>query len=89
MARVQAAYKREFDARRRGKPSPIRMSNYVFIRNVHYNWEREKLHKLWPAANGPFKVISLNSDTVVVEMGSACERISHDHVVLAPFYSLR
>lgn len=64
------------------------MYNEVLIKNKHYNLERERRHKLSPVAKASFKAISLNFDTVVVEIAYAHERISRDRVVLAPPPSL-
>lgn len=85
MDRAQAVYKRDFDARLRGgRPEMITPGDFVFVRKEHYNPGREKRQKLSPVADGPVKVISVTTGTIVVKMGDAHERLSRDRVVLAP-----
>lgn len=81
---ANVAYKRDCDVRLRGIVPRIQANKYVFMRKKCYNSEREKYKKLWPVAYGPFQVVSVNSDTFVMEMGTAHERISSDCDIRAP-----
>lgn len=58
--------------------------SYVLIRKEYIKPDKEKKHKLSPIAIGPFKVISVNKDTVVVEDGDKHERVSRDRIEPAP-----
>ena len=83
LAKTQARYKRNFDARLRLPVQEIRKGLFVFVRRDHTP-RTESRHKLAPVADGPFEVLEANSDTVVVKTGDDVERISRDRVELAP-----
>lgn len=85
MVRPQIAYKHGFDTRLHGNTAvQINGGDFVFVRKEFYNPGGEKCYKLWPVADGPFKVISSSSDTVVIKIGQKQERPSQDRLVVAP-----
>ncbi|CAN8076688.1 unnamed protein product [Agarophyton chilense] len=84
MGRAQAAYKRDIDTKAPRSPPRLAPDGYVFIRKEYWNPEKEKRHKLSPVADGPFRVIWVAPDTVVVDLAGNHERISRDRVVPAP-----
>ena len=85
MAKNQARYKANFDARiRRNKEAEqVGKGSYVFIRKDYSN-PNEKRHKLADIVSDPFKVVDVNEDTVVVVDGADEIRISRDRVTPAP-----
>ena len=84
MEKAQLSYKRNFDSRVRRPLPSIRVDEYVFLRKEYYNPEKERRHKLSPIADGPYRVVEVASDTVVLDIDNQRERISRDRVSLAP-----
>ena len=83
MNREQDRYRRNFDQRLRRHKQDIRPGSFVFVRKEYSN-KSERKHKLAPIADGPFRVISANAHTVLIEDGSRRERISKDRVESVP-----
>ncbi len=80
----QARYKKNFDDRLRRQKENIKMDDSVFLR-VERRSEKDVRHKLAAVADGPFKVIEVDTKTVVIEKpDKTVERVSRDRVVLAP-----
>ena len=84
LEKTQQRYKRDFD-RRLGVPKrqPAK-DGYVFVRKDHRDPKKGETHKLAPKASGPFRVIAVEKDTIVIEDGDNHERVSRDRVVPAP-----
>ncbi|CAN8062284.1 unnamed protein product [Agarophyton chilense] len=80
LSKTQARYKRNYDARRRRRNTPVRVGGHVFVRVERPDKQEESPHKLLPIAAGPFKVVDLNEDTVVIKTGEDVERVSGDGV---------
>lgn len=83
-AKNQARYKKNFDARLSNSLEEYHPGDYVFVRKEHVNPRKESRHKIAPVALGPYKVISVNEHTTVIEDGDERERVTRDRVVLAP-----
>jgi len=87
-ASAQARYKRDFDARLRRNAESLVPGVHVFVRRDYSPKTDGSVpgrHKLSPVADGPFKVLSVDEDTVVVDDGDGNEeRLSRDRVVRAP-----
>ncbi|CAN8063211.1 unnamed protein product [Agarophyton chilense] len=84
LSKTQARYKRNYDARRRRGNPAIRVGGHVFVRVERPDKQEESRHKLLPIAAGPFKVVDLDEDTVVIKTGEDVERESRDRVEVAP-----
>ena len=52
----------------------------VFVRKEYFD-SVEKKHKLSPVADGPYPVVSVTDDTVVIDAKGKHERVSRDRVV--------
>ena len=81
--KAQERYRRNFDARLRRSNETIRRGDKVFVKRDHTPRTQTR-HKLAPVADGPFRVLDANEDTVVVDIDGEVERISRDRVALAP-----
>ncbi|CAN8069270.1 unnamed protein product [Agarophyton chilense] len=84
LSKTQARYKRNYDARRRRGNPAVRVGSHVFVRVERPDKQEESRHKLLPIAAGPFKVVDLDENTVVIKTGEYVERVSHDRVEFAP-----
>ncbi|CAN8068181.1 unnamed protein product [Agarophyton chilense] len=83
LSKTQARYERNYDARRRRGNPAIRVGGHIFVRIERPDKQEESRHKLLPIAAGPFKVVDLDEDTVVIKTGKDIERVSHDRVEVA------
>ena len=81
--KAQERYRRNFDARLRRSRETIEFGNEVFVKRDHIQRTQTR-HKLAPVADGPFRVLDVNKDTVVVDIDGEVERISRDRVSLVP-----
>ncbi|CAN8076125.1 unnamed protein product [Agarophyton chilense] len=84
LSKTRARYKRIYDARRRRRNPAIRVGGHVFVRVERPDKQEDSSHKLLPIAAGPFKVVVLDEDTVVIKTGEDVERVSRDRVEVAP-----
>lgn len=85
IARAQATCKRDFDVPLQlERAQLIKEVDLMFVRNDYYNPEREKHHKLSQVADGPFEVISVPTESVVVQVEDQHKRLSRDRATVAP-----
>ena len=85
MAKGQLRYKSDFHKKIRIPMPNNPPGSYVFIRKEYFNPKKDKKHKLATIATGPYEVIEVNQDTVVIKDDDLQhERISRDRVVMAP-----
>ena len=82
ISKEQKRYQRNFNARVRPISQDLAPGSHVFVRKEHHG--RDGHHKLSPVAEGPYRVVSLDKDTVVLRIGRSEERISRDRVVESP-----
>jgi len=85
LLRTQQRYKRNFDARVR-KTRAFKEGDHVFL---ELNDGAKKRSKLQFEAAGPFRVLSTDSNTVVIQRGDVVERVSRNRVTFAPAVSSR
>ena len=84
-AKGQMRYKSDFDKKIRMPIPNIQPGSYVFIRKEYFNPKKDGKHKLAAIATGPYEVIEVNQDAVVIkDKDRQHERISRDRVVMAP-----
>ena len=83
LAKGQKKYQRNFNARTRIPRNTLGVGSFVFVRKEFFDKENKK-HKLAPIADGPYRVVSLTPDTVVLRIGEEDERVSRDRIVEAP-----
>ena len=85
---ARARYKRDFDRRLRRNAETLTSGMYVFVRRDYApktDGSVPRKHKLSPVADGPFRVISVDEKTVVIDDAQGNEeRLSLDRVVKAP-----
>ena len=85
-ARVR--YKRDFDNRLRRNNERLAPGLFVFVRRDYApktDGSVPRKHKLSPVADGPFRVLSVDENTVVIDDNRGNqERLSLDRVVRAP-----
>lgn len=84
MAKAQHVYKRDFDARLRRLTKPLQLGNTAFVRKGYYKPEKKQRHNLYPISDGPYSIISVRKDTVVLQVNSSEEQCSHDQVLQGP-----
>ena len=85
LAKRQPKYKLDFDKRLRRNAEIIHPGDRVFVRKEYTNPHVERKHKLSPVADGPYDVVEVNQDTVVIETEDGFrERLSRDRVTLTP-----
>ena len=63
----QGQQKQNFDARERPIPQAINPGTHVYVRKEYINPQKERKDKLSPVAEGPYKVLNANADTVVIK----------------------
>lgn len=68
IAKAQTELKQNFDARSRKPLSRSCAGDYVFLRKEDVIPEKERLHELSPIASGPYPEVSVQKDTVVLEI---------------------
>ena len=66
LAKAQARYKRNYDARLRRENTVIKSDDWVYIR-VERRDAKEHRHKLSAVAEDPYRVDNANGNTVVIE----------------------
>ena len=84
LRKAQHRYKANYYKRARIPKDDYEPGQHVYVRKDYANPREESRHKLVPLATGPYRIISVNEDTVVVQMDDLHERVSRDRVVLAP-----
>lgn len=80
---AQASYEKNFDVRMWKTKKVLKPGSYAFGRKKYYGKDMPK-HKLAPIADGPFRVVSVNTDTSFLDINKEHERLSLDRFVLAP-----
>lgn len=83
LGKEQARYTRNFDARLCKPRYEIPVGSFVFLRKEKGTAEEPK-HQPARVATGPYQVIEVANDNVVIIRGEERERISRDRVGLAP-----
>ena len=67
VAKRQSKYKFNFDKRLRRNAEIIHPGDRVFVRKEYTNPQVERKQKLSPVADGPYDVVEVNQDTVVLD----------------------
>ena len=81
LRRVQERYKADFDSRVRRVNAKIAPGDYVYVDVTDGS---RKLAKLETPAKGPYRVVSNDTRTMVIDRDGVIERVSADRVVYAP-----
>ena len=81
LAKTQARYKRDFDKRVRRANRGLHTGDYVYLDPSDGS---KKLGKLQSPAVGPYRVVSNDKRTLVIDRDGIIERVSADRVVYAP-----
>ena len=81
LAKTQARYKRDFDKRVRRANRRLSPGDYVYLDPTDGS---KKLGKLQSPAVGPFRVVSNDRRTLVIDRDGIIERVNADRVVHAP-----
>ena len=81
LRKTQERYKRDFDKRVRRANRKLRTGDYVYLDPTDGT---SKLGKLQSPAVGPYRVISNDRRTLVIDRDGIIERVSADRVVHAP-----
>ena len=88
----QERYKRNFDSRVRRTRQGLEVGHYVFLQRETHNQtdsEGQRMRrKLLPVADGPFKVVKLDENTVTILRDGLLDRVSKDRISRAPLRTL-
>ena len=80
----QERYRANYDKHIRASNEDYRPGTYIFVRRDYANPRTEARHKLAPVANGPYRIVSADQDTVDIQDGDDQERVTRDRIVPAP-----
>lgn len=84
MDKVKQAYKWNFDDRICRALPALQVGDSVFHRKEYNNPEKERCYMLAPIADGTYKVVPVNTSSVVLDIDGHYQRVSQDHVYRAP-----
>lgn len=82
LLRTQSRYKRDFDRRVRKVRKTIRAGDYVFLDPT--DGSKAKTPKLKPLGVGPYRVLTNDSRTLVIDRDGKVERVNISRVTYAP-----
>ena len=77
---AQARTKRNFDSRRRGRYKRIEAGNFVYLRKEKSSSAIGERHKLAKLADGPYEVVQVKPNTVVLQRDNEREEVNIDRV---------
>lgn len=83
MAKPQPKYREDFDDCVRPLEMTLESGCFIFARKIFYVLHDQK-HKLEPATDIPFQIVSKTYTAVVAQIDGKQERSSRDRVVVAP-----
>ena len=84
MRKSQLRYKANYDKTIRSTAADYSPGRYVFVRRDYANPRENTRHKLAPVATGPYRIVTSDADTIVIQDGDRHERITRDRVTPAP-----
>ena len=83
-SKSQARYKRNYDARLRKQKEKVYLGDQVYLR-IEKRDETQTRHKLAAFVDGPYPVVGVRGNTVVIERPDrSVERVNRDRVAVAP-----
>lgn len=84
MEKAQLDYKRNLDSNVRRPLPRVQAIDWVFLRKEYYNPEKKGSHKLSLIVEGPYHVVFVSQDTVVLDIENRHKQISRDQVARVP-----